>query len=116
VASERQVDALFEHLEQLAPTLTADAALGAIARTARVDAVLRARHAALAAPPAASASLPRYLGAKDAAAFLVVSRSTLLRLVKGGKVRESRPSKGVVRFDREELERFMAGDDPKKAS
>jgi excisionase family DNA binding protein len=86
-------------------------ALDCIARAVRVQEVLRLRLAALSGQGASSpaSEVPRYLDAAAAAAYLGVSRSTLRRLILAKKVPAIHPSEGVVRFDREQLDRFMAG-------
>lgn len=105
--------ALFQDLEVVAADLTAGKLLDAIGRTARLDAVLRARYAALEAsvPAPAPAPLPdepRYLDAVAAGAYLGVSRSTVLRLVAAKKLIQVQASAGVVRFDKVDLDSFMA--------
>ena len=104
-----RVAGLFAELAAIAPALTAAEALEAIGRTAQLDALLRSRLAALhSAPPAASADARRYLDTAAAADYLGVSRSTVIRLRRSGALPGSRPSEGVIRFDREALDRFMA--------
>lgn len=103
--------ALFEQAEALAGELSAAEGLDAIGRAARLEAVLRARYAALTAPstplPQALPELPRYLDAAAAADYLGVSKSTVLRLAKAGLLRALRPSENIVRFDCQNLDRFM---------
>jgi excisionase family DNA binding protein len=109
-----RLDDIFTRLEAVAGSLSAEELLDAIGRTARVDAVLRARHGALeaattAAPSAPPADAPRYLDAVAAASYLGVSKSTVVRLAKGGSLHPLRPSEGVVRFDRVELDAYISG-------
>src|SRR5262245_44078800 len=103
-ASRPTVRALLEEAATLASSaeLSADDALEAPGHAARVEALLRARHAALAAVPAASGPAavvldgPGYLDAQEAANHLGVSRSTVLRLSRAGKLATCRPSPGAV--------------------
>ena len=102
-----------ERAEALAEGLSAGDLLGAISRTARLDAVLRTRYGALegrsaAPPPIVPPDGPRYLDATQAGQYLGVSKSTVVRLASAGKLRALRPSQGVVRFDRRELDAYMA--------
>lgn len=109
--TDRLADLMAE-LEGLADGLTGAEVLDAIGRTGRLDAILRTRFLTLAAPSPLTATAPdspRYLDAAQAAGYLGVSRSTVLRLAKAGTLPCCRPSEGVVRFDRAELDRFMAG-------
>jgi excisionase family DNA binding protein len=101
---------LFEALEAAAPELPSNGLLEAIALTGRLDAVLRARYAALSAPPAAlpAAEGPRYLNTDQVAAYFGVSPSTVRRLCEKGLLPCSRLSEGVVRFDRQDLDAFAA--------
>jgi len=100
-----RLGALLEQAEIVAGAVPLEDLLEAVARTARLDVVLRARYGAsqisAAAPPSAPApSRPRYLDISATAEYMDVSKSTVLRLVKAGKLSVLRPSKGVVRFDR----------------
>lgn len=101
--------ALFEVIEQESADATAEDLKVSIGLAASLGAVFQARYvAAVSSAPASSALLSRYLDPKAAAAFLGISRSTLLRLVKVKALCPSHPTEGTVRFDREALERFMA--------
>jgi excisionase family DNA binding protein len=105
-----RVAGLLAELAAIAPTLTVAEALDAIGRTAQLDAVLRSRLATLAAaPPPAPADARRYLDTADAADYLGVSRSTVIRLQRSGAIETCRPVESIVRFDRDALDRFMAG-------
>jgi excisionase family DNA binding protein len=103
-------------LEQAETSLTvelsADETLDAIGRTARLDAVLRARYAALLAPTPsepteADSETVRYLDAAQTASYLGISRSTVVRLTKAGTLPCIRPTDGSVRYDRQDLDSFM---------
>jgi excisionase family DNA binding protein len=102
---------LLDRAESLASELPAGKILDAIGRTARLDAVLRARLSAVRTPGAAPAQpdpeAGRYMNVADAARYLAVSRSTILRLTKVKILPCSRPSEGVVRYDRCALDAFM---------
>lgn len=114
---------ILDRAESLASELPAGKILDAIGRTARLDAVLRARYSALLAPtpPVQAQSDPeaaRYLDAVRTAAYLGVSKSTVVRLTKAGAIPCIRPSpptegalpaKGAVRYDRQALDAFMEG-------
>jgi excisionase family DNA binding protein len=111
----RLVQAL-EEVEAEASGLSSAEALELLGRSSRLDAALRGRYLALTVQVQAAASAssgepatngPRYLDPAEASAFLGVSKSTILRLEKAGRLTSCRPSDGVVRFDREELEEFM---------
>jgi excisionase family DNA binding protein len=109
--TDRLADLIAE-VEGMAEGLSVAEVLDVIGRTGRLDAILRARYSALAtAPPltAADPDSPRYLDAAQAAGYLGVSRSTVLRLEKAGALPCCRPSEGVVRFDRADLDSFMRG-------
>jgi len=102
---------LIEQVEGAAGELSAGELLEAIGKTARLDAVLRTRYAALVAPlpaPALTPEAARYLTAAAAADYLGVSKSTVGRLSKAGTLPCSRPSPGTVRFDRQDLDAFAA--------
>ncbi len=105
--------ALLEQAEASADALTSGELLEAIGRTARLEAVLRARYAALAASASTSPAAaplpeaPRYLDAATAAGYLGVSKSTVLRLAKAGVLPVRRPSEGIIRFGREDLDTYM---------
>ena len=106
--------ALFERAEAVSGELSPDGALDALGRAARLEALFRSRYAALASPavvssPTALPEGPRYLNAAAAGEYLGVSKSTMLRLAKAGTIRACRPSKGIVRFDRADLDAYMAG-------
>jgi excisionase family DNA binding protein len=106
--------ALFEQLEAGAGELSAGEVLEAVGRSARLEAMLRARYAALAASAAVPLPTPpaeanRYLGAAAAATYLGISKATVVRLVKAGTLPVCRPSEGTVRFDRADLDAHMAG-------
>lgn len=106
---EQVMGDLFDELERASEKATPAELKASIGRTATLGAVLQARFLATASPtPGAGDVLPRFLAPKDAAVFLGISRSTLLRLVDSGKLRPSHPTEGSVRFDRRELEELMA--------
>ncbi len=86
-----------EHLEWLLKALAA--------AIPDLSAVLRSRPVAVSVPT----EEPRYLTTAQAAVYLGVSRSTVSRLQAAGKIPVCRPSKGLVRFDRLALDRFMTG-------
>ncbi len=118
-----RLTALFAEAEAVVGDLSAAGELlEAIARTARLDALLRARYGALEssamAPPATAPpkSPPRYLDASGAADYLGISRSTVQRLAKAGALRSLRPSEGIVRFDRADLDAYMEKAPPRPAS
>jgi excisionase family DNA binding protein len=107
-----EVSLLLERAECLAAGLSAGKILDAIGRTARLDAVLRARHAALLAstrpePLQPAPEINRYLDAAKTARYLNVSRSTVARLTKAGALPCIHPSDGSVRYDRQDLDSFM---------
>lgn len=106
-----RLSAAFEQAEAAATDerLSPGEVLEAIARTGRLEAVLRARYLAVSTPhtPAPISDAPRYLGAAQAASYLGVSRSTVWRLAKAGELSCRRPSEGTARFDREELDAYM---------
>jgi excisionase family DNA binding protein len=104
--SER-IGALFEQLERETTAATAEELNASIGRAASLSAVFHARYMAAVSQTAAAPSLPRYLDPKAAAAFLGISRSTLLRLARAETLRSIHPTEGTVRFDRLELEAFM---------
>jgi excisionase family DNA binding protein len=91
--------------------LSAEDLLNAIGCTVRLDVVLRSRYAALTTSPRPAAQSepesPRYLDTDEAARYLNVSRSTVVRLTQAGNLRCTRPSAGVVRYDRQDLDSFM---------
>lgn len=103
--------AILGEVEGLAGELSAAELLEGIGRCARLDATLRARLGALEAPAAnpEAPDGPRYLDAGAAAAYLSVSKSTVVRLVKVGKLTPRHVSKGAPRFDRADLDAYMAG-------
>jgi excisionase family DNA binding protein len=102
------ISTLLEELELRVHELSEQDLLEAIGRTARVDAILRARYTLLMpAPPSPPPTIPRYLDAAEAAEYLGVSRSTVVRLAISGKLVCCRPSKGTVRFDRRDLDAYM---------
>lgn len=107
--------ALLDEVASAAAELSAGEALAAVERAARVEAILRGRYVALAAAAVAphgpsdpqEPCSPRFLDAGAAAAYIGVSKSTLLRRAKAGKIPIRRPSPGTVRFDREDLDAYM---------
>jgi excisionase family DNA binding protein len=108
-----QLMALFEQLEAGAGALSSGEVLDAIGRAGRLEALLRARYATLAAPaPALMAAQDgaRYLDAAAAADYIGVSKSTVFRLARAGRLPLRRPSEGTVRFDRQDLDAYMSSE------
>ncbi len=106
--------ALLSEVEASAGDLTAAEALELSGLAFRAGALLTSRHAALTAAAAAAPAAPepssapgsRLVDASEAAALLRVSKSTVTRLAAAGKLPVVRPSPGVVRFDRGDLEAY----------
>jgi excisionase family DNA binding protein len=101
---------LMAEIEGMAAGLTGPEVLDLIGRTGRLAAILQAHYAVLSAAPsptAAGSDSPPYFDAAQAASYLGVSRSTVLRLEKAGKLPSCRPSEGTVRFDRRLLVDYM---------
>jgi excisionase family DNA binding protein len=108
---ERHLLTLLAEAERSAADVAEDEVLVAIGRTAQLETILRARYSALVASPAhipAAPDAPRYLDADGAATYLGISRSTVVRLAQAGTLPSARPSPGTVRFDRQDLDAYMA--------
>ncbi len=100
--------ALLDELAALAPTLEREECLEAIGLTARLGAVLGARHLALAAAegdrPAGEA---RLLDANAVAARLCLPVRTVYRLAREKRLASVRAGVGTVRFAPDDVERFI---------
>lgn len=107
-----ELSTLLDRAEALAGELPRGKVLDAIARTARLDALLRARYSTLLASSRPETVQPdpevsRYLDTPKTARYLGVSRSTVVRLTKAGTLPCTRPSDAVVRYDRQDLDGYM---------
>jgi excisionase family DNA binding protein len=108
---ESRLLTLLAEAERSASDVAEDEVLPAIGRTVELETVLRARYAALVASPASIPAVPeapRYLDTDGAATYLGISRSTVVRLAQAGTLLSLRPSPGTVRFDRIDLDAYMA--------